>query len=237
MLTPMDALLTHGGPVLWLQAVLAFFAVVFVVERLLYFHGVKINAADFLRGIANHIQRKAFAEAIHEASRSPGPVARVAHSVLIRNHMTRSDLRDIAEEAVCLEVPRIEKNLRALLGIALLAPLAGMLGTVLGLIDVFMEVNTEQGAILMTQSGMAPGIFESLVTTAAGLTIATGAYVFYLSMVGKGNRLLSRLERTGIEVVNLIADARSQTEIVSFRDGVEARERATILEKRAEAQK
>ena len=149
----MDDLLNYGGPVLWLQALLAFFAVVFVVERLLYFHGVRINAADFLRGIANHVRRKAYAEAIHEASRSPGPVARVAHSVLIRNSMPRSDLRDIAEEAVCLEVPRIEKNLRALLGIALLAPLAGMLGTVLGLIDVFMVIN-EQGG-MMTQAGMA----------------------------------------------------------------------------------
>ncbi|MDE0825267.1 MAG: MotA/TolQ/ExbB proton channel family protein [Akkermansiaceae bacterium] len=231
----MDELLKHGGPVLWLQAALAFFAVVFVVERLLYFHGVRINAADFLRGIANHVRRKAFAEAMHEASRSPGPVARVAHSVLIRHQMDRSDLRDVAEEAVCLEVPRIEKNLRALLGIALLAPLAGMLGTVLGLIDVFMEVQEHGG--LMTQAGMAGGIFESLVTTAAGLTIATGAYVFYLSMIGKGKRLLYRLERTGIEVVNLIADARSQTEIVSFRDEVEAREKATILEKRADSNK
>ena len=231
----MDDLLNYGGPVLWLQALLAFFAVVFVVERLLYFHGVRINAADFLRGIANHVRRKAYAEAIHEASRSPGPVARVAHSVLIRNSMPRSDLRDIAEEAVCLEVPRIEKNLRALLGIALLAPLAGMLGTVLGLIDVFMVIN-EQGG-MMTQAGMAGGIFESLVTTAAGLTIATGSYVFYLSMMGKGKRLLACLERTGIEVVNLIADARSQTEIVSFRDEVEAREKATLLEKRADSKK
>lgn len=231
----MDDLLNYGGPVLWLQAALAFFAVVFVVERLLYFHAARINAADFLRGIANHVRRKAFAEAIHEAARSPGPVARVAHTILVRNHMPRTDLRDIAEEAVCVEVPRIEKNLRALLGVALLAPLAGLLGTVLGLIDVFMEIN-EQGG-MMTQAGMAGGIFESLITTAAGLTIATGSYVFYLSMVGKAKRLLHRLERTGIEVVNLIADARSETEIVSFRDEIEAREKAAFLEKRADAKK
>jgi biopolymer transport protein ExbB len=222
----MDQLLQYGGPVLWLQVVLAFFAVVFVVERLLYFHGVRINTADFLLGIANHVRRKAFAEALHESSRAPGPVARVAHSVLIRHHMPRADLRDIAEEAVVIEVPRIEKNLRALLGIALVAPLAGMLGTVLGLIDVFMEINEASGHI--THAGMAAGIFESLVTTAAGLTIATGTYIFYLSMLGKGKRLLARLERTGIEVVNLIADSRTQAEIVSFRDEVEAREHVEL---------
>lgn len=227
----MDELLQYGGPVLWLQAVLAFFAVVFVVERLLYFHGARINTADFLLGIANHVRRKAFAEAQHESSRAPGPVARVAHTVLIRHHMPRSDLRDIAEEAVVIEVPRIEKNLRALLGIALIAPLAGLLGTVLGLIDVFMEINESSGHL--THAGMAGGIFESLVTTAAGLTISTGAYVFYLSMLAKGKRLLARLERTGIEVVNLIADSQAQTEIVSFREELEARGK-TEREERAE---
>ncbi|NNC89435.1 MAG: MotA/TolQ/ExbB proton channel family protein [Akkermansiaceae bacterium] len=219
----MQALLDYGGPVLWLQVALAFFAVVFVVERLLYFHGVRMNAADFLLGLANHIRRKAYAEAIHEASRTPGPVARVAHSVLIRHHMPRSDLREIAEEAVRLEIPRIEKNMRALLGIALLAPLAGLLGTVLGLIDVFMEINEAGGQA--SHASMAGGIFESLVTTAAGLCIATGSYVFYLSMLGKGKRLLFRLERTGIEVVNLIIDSGAQSDIVSFREELEARQR------------
>ena len=200
-----------------------FLAVVYVIERLLYFHGVRVNAADFLLGIANHVRRKAFAEAIHEAGRAPGPVGRVAHSVLIRHHLPRTDLREIAEEAVCLEVPRIEKNMRALLGIALIAPLLGLLGTVLGLIDVFMEIHGQAG--VMTYSGLAEGIFEALVTTAAGLCIATGAYIFYLSMIGKGKRLMYRLERTGIEVVNLIVDARAQSEIVSFREEVEARTR------------
>lgn len=218
----MKELLEYGGPVLWLEAALGFFAVVFVVERILYFHSVRINTGDFLRGIANHVQRKAFAEAIHESSRTPGPVARVAHTILMRHRESRRDLASIAEDSVRMEVPRIEKNMRALLGIAVLAPLAGLLGTVLGLIDVFMEIDTEGG--YATHAGMAGGIFEALVTTAAGLAIATGSYLFYLAMMGKGQRLLNRLERTGIEVVNLIVDSRSQAEIVSFREEREARE-------------
>jgi len=220
----MTELLDYGGPVLWLQAVMAFLAVVFVLERLLYFHGVRINAADFLLGIANHVRRKAFAEAIHEAGRVPGPVGRVAHSVLVRHHMSRSDLREIADEAICLEVPRVERNMRALLGIVMVAPLAGMLGTVLGLLDVFMEIHAQGGEI--SHSGMAKGIFEAMVTTAAGLTVATGAYVFYLVMLGKAKRLVNRLERTAIEVVNLIVDARGQTEIVPFRDEAGVRDAA-----------
>ncbi|MBI23786.1 MAG: flagellar motor protein MotA [Roseibacillus sp.] len=219
---PMSELLKYGGPVFWLQAALAFLAIVYVLERLLYFHGVRVNAADFLLGISNHIRRKAFAEAIHEADRVPGPVGRIVHSVLIRHHMERKDLREIADEAVCMEVPRIEKNLRALLGIALVAPLAGLLGTSLGLLDVFTEIREAEGEVALAH--LAEGTFLSLVTTAAGLCIATCSYVFYLTMLGKAKRLLYRLQRTGIEVVNLIVDARSNSEIVSFREEVEAQQ-------------
>ncbi|MBB07400.1 MAG: flagellar motor protein MotA [Roseibacillus sp.] len=218
----MSDLLQYGGPVLWLQAILAFLAIVYIIERFLYFHSVRVNVADFLLGISNHLRRKAFAEAIHESDRLPGPVGRVAHSVLIRHHMERKDLSVIADEAVCIEVPRIEKNLRALLGIALIAPLAGMLGTALGLMDVFTEVNEAEGEI--AYASLAEGIFQSLVTTAAGLCIATCAYIFYLTMLGKAKRVLYRLQRTGIEVVNLIVDARTSSEIVSFRAEVEAQQ-------------
>ena len=216
----MSDLLQYGGPVLWLQAALAFLAVVYIIERLLYFHSVRVNVADFLVGISNHLRRREFAEAIHQANRLRGPAGRVAHSVLIRHHMERKDLVMIADEGVCMEVPRIEKNLRALLGVALIAPLAGLLGTSLGLIDAFTEINEAEGEV--AYASLAGGIFQSLVTTAAGLCIATSSYIFYLTMLGKAKRLLYRLQRTGIEVVNLIVDARSGIDILSFREEVEA---------------
>ena len=68
----MSELLKYGGPVLWLQAALGFLAVIFVIERLLYFHGVRVNVADFLLGISGHVRGKALAEAIHESNRAPG---------------------------------------------------------------------------------------------------------------------------------------------------------------------
>ena len=54
----MSDLLQYGGPVLWLQAALAFMAVVYIIERLLYFHSVRVNVADFLVGISNHLRQK-----------------------------------------------------------------------------------------------------------------------------------------------------------------------------------
>lgn len=216
-------LLESGGPVIFLQMGLAFFGAVFVIERMFFFHRARINVGDLLVGLSNHARRKAYAEALHEAARAPGPVARVAHAILLRHDMSRADLRDVAQEAGQLEVPRIEKNLRAILAVALVSPLAGMLGTVLGIAELFQEMDLGDQAL--PTSELAKGVFVALVTTAFGLAIAIPAYLFYLYFVGRAKRLFHRIERTGIEMVNIICDARAETGIVSIRDEIESRER------------
>lgn len=212
----MRELLQAGGPVLWVQLVLAFVGLVLILERLLFFQTVKTRVPDLLRGLQVHISKQGFSEAIYEAGRERGPAARVAHSVLIRHALPRTNLCEVAEESVKVEVPRIERNLRALSAIAMMAPLTGLLGTALGLLDVFGNMAEVGGTV--AQATLARGMFESLVTTVVGLAIATVAYGFYLVLLGKARHLLGDLERTGIEMVNLIMDARDQVDVVLMRE-------------------
>jgi len=184
-------------------------------------------------GLANHIRKKAFADAIHEAARARGPVARVAHSVLMRHHLPRRDLRDIAQEAGQLEVPRIEKNMRGILAVVLLTPLVGLLGTVLGLIEVFMIIRENSG--YAESSVLAEGMFTSLITTAFGLTIAVPMYLCYLYFFGRLKRMVHRIERGGIEMVNIIVDARDDDSIVEFQEKI--REQRIIKENSQESVK
>lgn len=205
----------QGGPFAYVLALLAFVSLLLIIERAFFFQRVKISVGDLLLGLANHVRKGAFAEAIHEAARAPGPTGRVAHAILLRKNLPRRDLRDVAREAGQLEVPRMERNLRALYGIALVAPLVGMLGTVSGLTKTFMEVSKEKGFSSAVE--MSGGVYESLVTTALGLSIAIPVYLFYLFFYGRVKRMVHRMERTGVEMVNIICDAREQAEIVSFR--------------------
>ena len=205
----------QGGPFAYALALLAFVSLLLIFERIFFFQRVKISVGDLLLGLANHVRKGAFAEALHEAARAPGPTARVAHAILMRKNLPRRDLRDVAQEAGQLEVPRMERNLRALYGIALIAPLVGMLGTVSGLTKTFMEMNKEKG--FASAAEMSGGVYESLLTTALGLSIAIPVYLFYLFFYGRVKRMVHRIERTGVEMVNIICDAREQAEIVSFR--------------------
>ena len=208
-----------GNVILWLQGALGFVALLVMVERMVFFQHARTRVADLLLGITNHVRKKAYAEALHEASRARGPEARVIHAVMMRHHLDRSNLRDIAHEAGQLEVPRIERYLRVLLGVAMLAPMLGMFGTVLGLIEVFLRIGSADSAV--AQTAMAGGMFESLVTTAVGLALAIPSYLVYLYLYGKAQRMLHRLERAGIESVNIVCDSREHDRIVSFRDEIE----------------
>lgn len=201
----------QGGIVVWIQIALAAVGTIFVFERLIFFHLTRLNVADLLLGLGNHLKKNQIAEARHEASRAPGPVARVAYAVLLRSDLPRSDLRNIAEEAGQLEVPRIERNVRGILNVALLAPLLGMLGTVMGIVDVFQKISDSRGGPTATPE-IATGVFQALATTALGMIIAIVMYIFYLYFMGRTQRLMHRLERTGIETVNLVMDARKIAE-------------------------
>ncbi|MEJ6578650.1 MAG: MotA/TolQ/ExbB proton channel family protein [Akkermansiaceae bacterium] len=211
-----------GGIVLWLQVAVGFIGLLVMVERMIFFQHARGRVADLLLGITNHVRKKAYAEALHESSRSRGPEARVVHAVIMRHHLDRTNLREIAQEAGQLEVPRIERNMRILLGVTMIAPMLGMFGTVLGLIEVFMKVSEADGSV--AQAALASGMFQSLTSTAMGLAIAIPAYLMYLYLYGKGQRMVHRLERAGIEAVNIVCDSREHDRIVSFRDGVENRQ-------------
>ena len=144
----------------------------------------------------------------------------VGHAALLRYYLGRADLRDVVREAGQLEVPRIEKNIRAILGAALLAPLVGMLGTLVGMLETFQKVSGHGG--FTGPAELSAGVFIALITSVMGLTVAIPLYLFYLYFLGRAKRLVHRLERAGIEMVNLIADAREEEEFAPFRGEVTA---------------
>lgn len=202
----MDELIDQGGPVVWPLLVLAVAGLYFSVERFIYFQRSRIVVTDLLIGLRAHLERGDLTEARSQAGRAGGPVGRICEAVLVRPDLPRSDLRDVAQEAGRLEIPRLERNLRGILGAAMLAPLLGLLGTALGLANTFLRMR-ESGDVA-TSADLSLGIFQALLTTALGLTIAIPLYVFYLYFYARIRRLLARMERVGIEIVNLVEDHR-----------------------------
>ncbi|MEG0143789.1 MAG: MotA/TolQ/ExbB proton channel family protein [Akkermansia sp.] len=204
----MTDLIEKIGPLFWVLCVFAVYGMAVVAERFLYFHRVRINTGDFLRGLSNLIRKGSFAEARHEASKLPGPIARVVEAVISRPELPNVDLRALAQEAAQLEVFKIEKNIRGLLVVATVAPLLGVLGTIMGLIRFYSQLGIFEGRA--PQIGLSQAVFEALLTSALGLVIAIPAYLFYAYMSSRARLVIHEVERAGIEVVYLICDARTE---------------------------
>ena len=205
-----------GGPITWIQAVLLFISITLIFERILFFQSTRLREADLLIGLANHFRKRAYAEARHEASLATGPIGRIMHTIVTRHQLDRLELRGVAEDAVGLEIPKIESNLRAILAIVYLAPLTGMIGTVLGMMDVLTDVSGNGG--FATQAQMAEGLFESLTTTVIGLVVAVIGYLSYMYLQSRARYLVNRLDAAAVNLINIIIDARSVSDVVSLEE-------------------
>jgi len=171
--------------------------------------------SEFLKGLSNLIRRRNFAEALHESAGTPGPVARVIHAAIIRHDAPRAELRDIVQEAAQLEVPKLERFLPVLVTIAFLTPLLGLLGTVTGMIDAFGTIASSGGYATVTE--LSGGVYKSLLTTAAGLVVATPTFVAYSYLSSRVNTMLHDMERAGIEIVHMLTESRPIGGIISFQ--------------------
>ncbi len=191
---------------MWVILAASVVAVGVFAERLTYLRRVSVSVEDLLRGIANLIRRGGYAEAQIICRSTPGPVARVIVAAIMRHDLPRTDLKQIVQEAGQLEVPSLERNLRLLATVAQITPLIGLLGTVSGMISAFVTVSSQGGYV--TANTLSNGVYQSLLTTAGGLVVAIPAFVAYSYLSSRVNALLHDMERTGIEIVNLLMDHR-----------------------------
>lgn len=195
-------LVQKGGPLMWLILACSVTALGIFFERVIYFHRASIQTGDFLRGLANLIKRKNYAEATQECAATSGPVPRVLHAMLLRHDAPRVELRDIAQEAGQLEVPRLERNLALLATIAYATPLLGLLGTILGLLTAFQQITIHGG--YATAAEIAGGVYQSLLTSAAALTVALPAFVAHSYLSARVNNAVHDIERAGIEMLEIL---------------------------------
>jgi biopolymer transport protein ExbB len=120
------------------------------------------------------------------------PVSRMLHAGLIHWEDGLKDVSAALEDAGQREADDLHKHLPALQGIASVAPLLGLLGTVVGMIKCFYTVAQERA--LGNPALLAGGIGEALITTAVGLSVAIPALVLYYLFRGRTRKLTRELD-------------------------------------------
>jgi biopolymer transport protein ExbB len=198
----LPSILSSGGAVFWLILLAGTVAVVVFVERFLHCHRAQINSTEFLNGVRNVLRRDNVVEAISICDATPGPVARLVKTAILNRDNGRDRVRESLEEAGLAEVPRLEEKLNLLATIAQIAPLLGLFGTILGLMDTFHYA--EHLDTIAHPADLSKGVWEALICAAAGLAVAIPAHAAYNYLVSRVNSIVLDMERAATEIVNIV---------------------------------
>src|SRR5437762_819510 len=188
----------------WLLLIMSAVVIVVFVERLLHYHQAQINSAEFLNGVRNVLKRDNVVEALSICDATPGPVARLVKIAILNRDFGRERVREALEEAGLAEVPRLEEKLNLLATIAQIAPLLGLLGTVLGFIQTFALMQDK--GLYAHIGDLSTGVWKALVCAAAGLAVAIPAHAGYNYLVSRVNSIVLDMERAATDIVNIVAE-------------------------------
>lgn len=188
-----------GGPVMWILFATGVIMLVVFVERFFHVHRARIKTEDFLKGICNILRRNNHAEAVSICEETPGPVACLVRAAILNHESAPDDIRRAIDRSALTEIARLERRLGVLATTAQVAPLLGLLGTVFGLIHVFFTI--QEKAPLVQAGNLADGLWQALLTTAAGLVVAILCYIAYNILVGKVEVVVLDMERAADEIL------------------------------------
>jgi biopolymer transport protein ExbB len=141
-------------------------------------------------------------EALTLCEETPGPVAKLVKAGLRHASDDEPALRFAVQEAALAELPVLERRISSLAAIAQIAPLFGLLGTLLGMIQTFWQFN--QGGSYATPEALAGGMWEALLTAAAGLVVAIPAHLGRHFLAGRVRALVQDMEWVGNELMRYL---------------------------------
>jgi biopolymer transport protein ExbB len=199
----MFTLIQKGGPMMWLILVGSIVAAVVFLKKLFDLHRAQINWSDFLKGIYNILARRNVIEAISICEETPGPVASVVRAAILHHDEDKESIRQAIEEAGLEEIPRLERHLNMLATLAQIMPMMGLLGTVLGLIQVLLAF--QEKSPLVHSGDLMGGMWQAMITTAASLAVAIPIYAGYNLLVGRVESIVLDMERASVEILAFLS--------------------------------
>ncbi len=193
-------LMLKGGPVMFLIAICGIAALFIFVCKWLQFHREQINVHELIKGLTNVLKRDGFVEALTLCDNTPGPAARMLGAAILSYQREDEDLHQAIMDANLVEIPRLERYINVLGTIGYIAPLLGMLGTVLGMIDAFQTLSNTS-SVNLSAAQLAPPIGMALITTAAGLCVAIPCYIAFNYLVARAKSMTLDMEKAASEII------------------------------------
>ncbi|MCZ8230541.1 MotA/TolQ/ExbB proton channel family protein [Flavobacterium sp.] len=205
------AMVYKGGPIVPVLMGLLLMVIVFSFERYMVISKAagKGNLDTFMKKVQGDIKEGKIDEAIVACDKQQGSVANAIKSALVKYQDVKKEgfnseeasetIHKEIEEATSLEMPMLEKNMTIISSLVSLGTLAGLLGTVTGMIKAFGALAT---AGTPDQAALANGISEALINTATGISTSVLAIIAYNFFTSKIDDLTYSIDEAGTTIVN-----------------------------------
>jgi len=198
--------LVKGGIMMIPLAISSLIGLAIVIEKFISLRRSKVIAPEIVAVLENIQSDEDLQLAISICKQHQGPFSNLIMTVLRNTALSKADLKELVEETGRQEVRTLGRGLVTLETVAGIAPLLGLLGTVIGILKVFRvisEIGTGQAAAL---SG---GLSEALITTIAGLSIGIPALVLYNYLSDKAENLILDIEKYSSRLILKVKEFRA----------------------------
>jgi biopolymer transport protein ExbB len=200
----------RGGILMWPIGLCSILVIAIIVERLITLRRRSVIPPRLVADLKAALDKGDVAEARTLAEASKSPIASIAAVGLQRAGRPNDEVEKAVTDAGLWEVRRLRKNVRGLQVVGAIAPLLGLLGTIFGMIQAFQTVATSAEALGKTEL-LAKGIYEAMITTAAGLIVAIPAVIGYHLISGRIEGLVAEMDRICVDLVERVGQRNGST--------------------------
>jgi biopolymer transport protein ExbB len=199
---------SDGGWGMWPIAAIAVFTIFIVVDRFLYLSKSKVDVDKLMSLLKSQIVAGNVRGAINTCEASPAPVTRIIAAGLRQAGGSEHQIQQAMDEEALRELPKVEKRTGYLAMLGNLATLAGLLGTITGLIKSFASVAGVDPSMKATM--LSKGISEAMNCTAFGLGTGILGLATYAWLNGKTQNILDGVNQGTVETLNLAVAGRTE---------------------------
>lgn len=199
-------LIFAGGFMMIPLFLLSILAVYIFIERTLTIRKAARTPNQFIEKIRNLVLAGDINGAKLLCAQTDSPVAKMIEKGISRIGSPLKNIEVSIENVGRIEIYKLEKGLSLMATISGAAPMLGFLGTVTGMIQAFIAIAQEEGSV--SPKLLSGGIYEAMVTTAAGLAIGIVAYLGYNYLVSQVQKVIHKMEYSSIDFIDLLQEPR-----------------------------
>lgn len=199
----MELLISGGWYIMLPLAVMSFIAIFIFFERSMAISKAAKEDKDFMAKLKDYLSAGNLDSARNLCEQSGTPIARMLHKGIARIGKPLKDISASIENVGKLEIYSLEKNLSSLATIAGAAPMIGFLGTVIGMVNVFLDM---ENAGMVRVDDISSGTKQAMITTIVGLIVGIIAYMAYNHLVSRVSKVIHMMEASSLEFIDILEE-------------------------------